>query len=59
MTASDGDGKRTGHEVAITVTEDNSVAEVALSALDGTNGFTLTGIDLNDYAGVAIRQRGM
>ena len=61
VTASDGDGNRTGHEVAITVTddtEDNPVAEVALSMLDGTNGFTLTGIDLNDYAGVAISSAG-
>ena len=61
VTASDGDGKRTGHEVVITVTddtEDNPVAEVALSALDGTNGFTLTGIDLNGYAGVAISSAG-
>ena len=63
VTASDGDGNRTGHEVVITVTDDtednqNPVAEVALSAFDGTSGFTLTGIDLNDYAGVAISSAG-
>ena len=61
VTASDGGGNRTGHEVVITVTDDteeNPVAEVALSMLDGTSGFTLTGIDLNDYAGVAISSAG-
>ena len=63
VTASDGDGNRTGHEVVITVTDDteenqNPAEEVALSALDGTSGFTLTGIDLNDYAGVAISSAG-
>ena len=63
VTASDGGGNRTGHEVVITVTDDteenqNPVEEVALSALDGTNGFTLTGIDRGDYAGVAISSAG-
>ena len=58
VTASDGNGNRTGREVAITVTKDNSVAEVALSALDGTSGFTLTGIEQGDWSGYSVSSAG-
>ena len=56
VTASDGDSGRTDHTVAITVTDENH--EIALSGLDGTNGFTLTGIDPNDVSGASVSSAG-
>ena len=59
VTATDGDGgdrKSTDHAVAITVTD--AYDEIALSGLDGTNGFTVTGIDPYDYAGFSVSSAG-
>ena len=55
VTASDGTNS-TDHNVAITVTDINEL--VPLSSLDGSNGFTLTGIDRNDYSGLSVSSAG-
>ena len=56
VTASDGDRNRADHAVAITVTDrdDND----PISVLNGPNGFTLTGIDENDYSGFSVSSAG-
>ena len=59
VTASDGDGgdsKITEHAVAITVTDEYD--EISLALLDGSNGFTLTGIDSFDYSGASVSSAG-
>ena len=61
VTASDGDGgdsKITGHAVAITVTDKIDDGAFTLSMLDGTNGFTLTGIDPDDESGRSVSSAG-
>ncbi len=55
VTAFDGTN-RTDHNVAITVTDENDL--VALSSLDGTNGFILTGIDAVDWSGWSVSSAG-
>ena len=52
VTASDGTNS-TDHNVAITVTN-----EYGLFSLDGTNGFTLTGIDAGDQSGFSVSSAG-
>ena len=57
--ATDGDGtdrKSTDHAVAITVTNIND--NDSLSMLDGTNGFTLTGIGPGDRSGFSVSSAG-
>ena len=56
VTASDGTN-RTDHNVAITVTDEEN-DPVNLSRLDGTNGFTLTGIDAGDQSGASVSSAG-
>ena len=59
VTATDGDGtdrKSTDHAVAITVTNIND--NDSLSMLDGTNGFTLTGIGPGDRSGFSVSSAG-
>ena len=59
VTASDGDSSnsnRTDHAVTITVTNRND--NDPLSLLDGTNGFTLTGIDRFDWSGYSVSSAG-
>ena len=57
VTASDGEmGNRTDHAVMITVTDEYD--EIALSGLDGSNGFTLNGIDQIDNSGVSVSSAG-
>ena len=61
VTASDGDGtdsKITDHAVAITVTDKIDDGAFTLSMLDGTNGFTLAGIDAGDRSGVSVSSAG-
>ena len=59
MTASDRDRSSTDHAVAITVTNDaDDDGGIALSELDGTNGFTLTGIDPYDDSGFSVSSAG-
>ena len=59
VTASDRDGNSTDHAVAITVTNDtDDDGGIALSELDGTNGFTLTGIDPYDESGFSVSSAG-
>ena len=58
VTASDGDGKITEHAVAITVTDEIDDGRFTLSMLDGTNGFTLTGIDQDDDSGHSVSSAG-
>ena len=55
VTASDGDNSR-NHNVAITVTDEYDL--VPLSSLDGSNGFTLAGIDGGDYSGFSVSSAG-
>ena len=55
VTASDGTNS-TNHNVAITVTDVNDL--VPLSSLDGTNGFTLNGIDSDDQSGFSVSSAG-
>ena len=55
VTASDGTNS-TDHNVAITVTDVNEL--VPLSSLDGTNGFTLNGIDFADQSGFSVSSAG-
>ena len=55
VTASDGSNS-TNHNVAITVTDINEL--VPLSSLDGTNGFTLNGIDFADQSGFSVSSAG-
>ena len=55
VTASDGDNSR-NHNVAITVTDEYDL--VPLSTLDGSNGFTLAGIDGGDYSGFSVSSAG-
>ena len=54
VTASDGDNS-IDHNVAITVTDVN---DLPLSTLNGTNGFTLNGIDPNDRSGISVSSAG-
>ena len=56
VTASDGTN-RTDHNVAITVTDEEN-DPVNLSRLDGTNGFTLTGINRGDQSGASVSSAG-
>ena len=55
VTASDGDNS-TNHNVAITVTDEYDL--IPLSSLDGSNGFTLAGIDAFDYSGRSVSSAG-
>ena len=55
VTASDGTNS-TNHNVAITVTDEYDL--IPLSSLDGTNGFTLNGIDGGDYSGSSVSSAG-
>ena len=55
VTASDGTNS-TNHNVAITVTDENDL--IPLSSLDGSNGFTLAGIDGGDYSGFSVSSAG-
>ena len=55
VTASDGTN-RTNHNVAITVTDEYD--PVNLSSLDGSNGFTLTGINRDDWSGSSVSSAG-
>ena len=55
VTASDGTNS-TDHNVAITVTDEYDL--IPLSSLDGTNGFTLNGIDGGDYSGSSVSSAG-
>ena len=55
VTASDGSNS-TNHNVAITVTDINEL--VPLSSLDGSNGFTLNGIDTGDQSGFSVSSAG-
>ena len=55
VTASDGENS-TNRAIAITVTDIND--EIALSLLDGTNGFTLNGIDPGDRSGRSVSSAG-
>ena len=55
VTASDGDNS-TDHDVAITVTDVDD--EISLALLDGTNGFTLTGVGLFDVSGYSVSSAG-
>ena len=55
VTASDGTNS-TDQTVAITVTDEYDL--VPLSALDGTNGFILNGIDARDFSGYSVSSAG-
>ena len=55
VTASDGSNS-TDHNVAITVTDEYDL--IPLSSLDGSNGFTLNGIDSGDYSGISVSSAG-
>ena len=55
VTASDGTNSR-NHNVAITVTDKYEL--IPLSTLDGSNGFTLTGIDEDDLSGYSVSSAG-
>ena len=55
VTASDGTN-RTDHNVAITVTD--GYDPVNLSSLDGSNGFTLNGINRGDESGFSVSSAG-
>ena len=58
VTASDGTNS-TDQAVAITVTDENDPPSVIdLSLLDGSNGFTLNGIDENDLSGFSVSFAG-
>ena len=56
VTASDGTN-RTDHNVAITVTDEEN-DPVDLSRLDGSNGFTLNGINAGDQSGFSVSSAG-
>ena len=56
VTAFDGTD-RTDHNVAITVTDEEN-DPINLSSLDGSNGFTLNGIDAGDQSGVSVSSAG-
>ena len=56
VTASDGDSNSTDHAVAITVVNRND--NDPLSTLNGTNGFTLNGIDAFDESGFSVSSAG-
>ena len=56
VTASDGTNS-TNHNIAITVTDEENDL-IPLSSLDGTNGFTLTGIDADDRSGFSVSSAG-
>ncbi len=55
VTASDGTNS-TNHNIAITVTDEYDL--IPLSSLDGTNGFTLNGIDGGDFSGWSVSSAG-
>ena len=55
VTASDGTNSR-NHNVAITVTDEYEL--IPLSTLDGSNGFTLAGIDASDFSGISVSSAG-
>ena len=55
VTASDGTNSA-HHDVAITVTDEYDL--IPLSSLDGTNGFTLNGIDAYDQSGFSVSSAG-
>ena len=55
VTASDGTTD-TEQAVAITVTDEYDL--IPLSSLDGTNGFTLNGIDADDFSGISVSSAG-
>ena len=58
VTASDGTNS-VDKTVAITVTNIYDLVPLfSLSALDGTNGFTLNGIDANDQSGISVSSAG-
>ena len=58
VTASDGTNS-TGQTVAITVTDEYDLVPLfSLSALDGTNGFILNGIDAGDRSGYSVSSAG-
>ena len=57
VTASDGEN-RTNRAVTITVTDEIDAGGLTLSTLDGSNGFTLNGIDLGDLSGTAVSSAG-
>ena len=55
VTASDGDNTAS-HDVAITVTDEYEPFE--LSTLDGSNGFTASGINAGDLSGMSVSSAG-
>ena len=55
VTASDGTNS-TNHNVAITVTDEYDL--IPLSSLDGSNGFTLAGIDAGDLSSYSVSSAG-
>ena len=58
VTASDGSNS-VDQTVAITVTDEYDLVPLfSLSALDGTNGFILNGIDGGDYSGASVSSAG-
>ena len=60
VTASDGRGESAEQPVAITVTARAPIltSPFDLSLLDGTNGFTLAGIDAGDRSGTSVSSAG-
>jgi hypothetical protein len=54
----DPNGASSGEAYVVFGSSENFPGELALSSLDGTNGFTLNGIDDEDYAGIAVSGAG-
>ncbi len=56
--ADPGGEKNAGEAYVVFGTDTGFAADVSLASLDGTNGFTITGIDESDFAGISVAGAG-